>query len=233
LAWAATLESSIESDECSLRIRSAAVQLELARLHQSEADATPSLFFGRFKSTLEVSRFVLDLVGRINASVLRERARLGTDECCARAMYALALANAQLAFSMIGTDPDLVSFCSEGSRAGSEEVRASCRMLALLLGVETNTAPALDDNTGIVGSKDALSWLDIARTIELVEKLDSRLSTLLVYVDVVLALRAGVDPRALRLTLALVINALRSARRQIVHMTCANHDSSEEALIHG
>jgi hypothetical protein len=133
--WVLALESSIETEEFLLRVRTAAVQWELGELQQSQDEAPLSLFIGRFKSIPDVSGFVLDLVGRISAFVLRERAQVGADMKSAEgAMYRFALANAHWAFSMIGTDPDLLSFFAMGSRVGSEKIRASCRVLAVLLG---------------------------------------------------------------------------------------------------
>jgi hypothetical protein len=86
---------------------------------------------------------VLDLVERISAFVSRERAQVGADAKSAeRAMYRFALANAHWAFSMIGADPDLISFLAAGSRAGSERIRASCRVLAVLLGTPFRREPA-------------------------------------------------------------------------------------------
>jgi hypothetical protein len=141
--WVLALESSIETEQFLLRVRTAAVQWELGELQHSQDEAPPSLFIGRFKSIPDVSGFVLDRVERISAFVLRERAQAGADMRSAeRAMYRFALANAHWAFSMIGTDPDVLSFFAVGSRAGSEKIRASCRVLAVLLGTPFRREPA-------------------------------------------------------------------------------------------
>jgi hypothetical protein len=128
-------ELAIGVREGVLRIRSAALHLELLRLQQAAKEAPTAMPAGRFTSALDVSTFVLDLIGRINASLLRERARrASTDERAWRAIYEITLANAEWAFEMIGKDRDLARFLVEGGRSGSRRFRESCQMLGLLLG---------------------------------------------------------------------------------------------------
>jgi hypothetical protein len=145
------LLESVATLECLLRLRSAAVQLELAQLHRVERDVPHDAFVGRFTSVLDVSRFVLDLVGRINASIVRERVILrgSTAEEAYRSAYGIALANAEWAFGMIGSDPDLRGFLATGARAKADSVRASCQMLSLLLAVTSVGAPRLGSTASL------------------------------------------------------------------------------------
>jgi hypothetical protein len=135
----ASSESLLCIRECLLRVRAAAVQIELARLQRVEHEAPPHLFGSRFSGVLALSRFVLDLVGRINASLARERravddARLSSATRAAhRARYEVMLAKGEWAYGVIGKDPDVARVLADGGRAGSERFRSSCQMLAVLL----------------------------------------------------------------------------------------------------
>lgn len=127
--------STIDAREYQLRMRSAALHLELHRLQRAATDAPSEMFGGRFASALHVSAFVLDLVGRINASLLRERAlRASIVERTWRATYRIALANAEWAFGMIGREPELYRLLAIGARADSDALRTSCQMIGLLIG---------------------------------------------------------------------------------------------------
>lgn len=147
-------EMATELQECHLALRIAALHIELYRLQHAATDAPPELFAGRFASVLHVRTFVLDLVGRIKASLLRERAlRDSVEACIGRATYRIAVANAAWAFGMIGRDPDLARFLAVGARAGSERLRASCQMIGLLLGGPNGRWPFGSENTAQVDGR--------------------------------------------------------------------------------
>jgi len=132
-------ESTIDAREYQLRMRSAALHLELHRLQRAARDAPCEMFGGRFMSALHVTAFVLDLVGRINASLLRERAlRASIVEWTWRGTYRVALANAEWAFGMIGRDPELCRLLAIGARADSDALRTSCQMIGLLIGAQVD-----------------------------------------------------------------------------------------------
>ena len=121
-------KTSLDARASFLRMRSAAVQLELDRLRVAE-DEAPEVFAGRISSVRALTSFVLDRIRGLNAALLRERARIGF------AAEEAPLLLAERAFERIGADPDVSRLLADGARANSDRVRASCRMLSLLLGV--------------------------------------------------------------------------------------------------
>jgi hypothetical protein len=138
-------DPAVEGRESVLLLRCAVVGSEFAQLQRLERVAPPQMFTGRFTRVHEVASYVLDLVGRINTSLVQERARARLVDAASvrssapvsqHALYQLALDNAEWAFSIIGADPDVVAFLREGARARSRGIRSACHVLGVLLGVQ-------------------------------------------------------------------------------------------------
>lgn len=131
-------ELTPDTQECILRMRSTAIRLELAQLVAVEHEVAPKTFTGRFTCARGFASFVLGLLERIHESLVRERAQLATTPARAdtrRAIFQIALANAEWAFEVIGKDRHVARFLAEAASVHSDRFRASCQVIGILLGV--------------------------------------------------------------------------------------------------
>lgn len=138
------VEAVAETREAALRARSNVVLLQLANLKSLEHDVSSSerawLYVGRFVSLLHVIVFLVDRISSINAGWMNQkRAQRPTDAdptmTACRALYRIALENAEAAFSLIGQDADLARFLRAGASMRHPRFRNACREIAAIVGV--------------------------------------------------------------------------------------------------
>jgi hypothetical protein len=112
----------LDANELALRARTNVILVHLAILRELDREAPLAawMFAGRLANVDAISTFVLAQVGRINASWFRDRVALG---------------NADLAYAMIGRDPDLAYFLRSGAARRSEPIRTACRAIAAVVEV--------------------------------------------------------------------------------------------------
>ena len=132
--------------ECSdsvQRARSALIALQLAELQHVRSDVPARVFLaGRFRSVEELSAFLLDEIGRINSSRLREMRDLRqSPNARDESLQHVVLDNAEHALLAIGRDPDVQAFLTIGSRVDSRRFRIACLTIAAVL--ELTIAPQL------------------------------------------------------------------------------------------
>lgn len=130
-------ELSIERFESAFRARSIVLQLQLQRLKQIEPQVAHRLWpaSGRFKSVDDVSAFVLDRIGRLNAAWSEERRGVRQNHSPDSPTLIAAVARAEHALIAIGKDSDVASFLAVGASLTCEEFRTPCRVIAALLAV--------------------------------------------------------------------------------------------------
>ena len=131
-----------EWHESALRARTALVLVQLAELKASEHEVAREerLHAGRFQGLRDVDTFLLDRIGRVNATWVKQRravnAWTGSVDAVARHAHHTAVLNtAEHAFAVIGDDVDLVSFLHAGAAVRSDRFRTACWVLAMLLGI--------------------------------------------------------------------------------------------------
>jgi hypothetical protein len=131
-------ELTVERFESAFRARTIVVQIQLQALKHAEPEVAHRLWPapGRFQSVDALSSFLLDRIGRLNATWSEERRELKSrgDNAEYRALIA-AVVTAERALIAIGTDSDLISFLAVGASLTCEEFRVACRVIAALLDV--------------------------------------------------------------------------------------------------
>lgn len=139
-----TSELSVDRRESSYRARAVVLRLQLQELRLAESEVVQHLWPapGRFHSLDDMSSFVCDRIGRVNAGLVTARHEVAKDDH--RALIA-AVAKAEYQLVEIGRDHDLVCFLAAGAAMTSPRFRTACRVIAALLGVPlaTERSPAL------------------------------------------------------------------------------------------
>ncbi len=141
----------IESVERALHTRARVVMMGLDELHATEHEVADISFVntGRFRSVAELSRALTERIGRINASLARKRRDLrgiAVDDRGSRALYHVALDNAEFGYAVLGKDPDVAAILHVGASTRSKRFRIACRTLAWAL-----DCPSVEDLTAIRG----------------------------------------------------------------------------------
>jgi hypothetical protein len=131
-------ETAIEDGESVLHARAALVAVQLAELREVERELAPTALEpeARFRTVPELSAYLLDHIGRVNARWLQERRDLKAaphDDASYNAHYHVVLDNAEHGFAAIGKDPDVRRFLRIGSFSDSKRFRLACRTIATAL----------------------------------------------------------------------------------------------------
>lgn len=129
-----TSELSVDRLASSYRGRAVVLRLQLQELRLTEPEVVQHLWPapGRFHSLDDMSSFVCDRIGRVNAGLVAARHDAAKDDH--RALVA-AVAKAEHQLLEIGRDNDLVCFLAAGAAMTSPRFRTACRVIAALLGV--------------------------------------------------------------------------------------------------
>ena len=135
LAW--------ECADSVLRARSAVIALQLAELQHVRSDVSARAFLaGRFRSVEEFSAFLLDEIGRVNSSRLREMRDLRqSPNARDESLQHVVIDNAEHALLAIGRNPDVEAFLTIGARVATRRFRIACLTIAAVL--ELPLAPQL------------------------------------------------------------------------------------------
>jgi hypothetical protein len=131
-------ELTVDRFESAFRARTIVLQIQLQTLKLVEPQVAHRLWpsTGRFQSVDDVSVFLLDKIGRLNAgwSEARRLLKNGDAEPDYRALIA-AVATAEHELIAVGKNSDLISFLAAGASLTSEDFRTACRVIAALLDV--------------------------------------------------------------------------------------------------
>ncbi len=129
-------ELSVDRIESAYRARSRSLQIQLQELWIAAPDVEHLMWPGRFQSLGDVSAYLLEAIGRVDATWLEHRRFAGdvSPSCRPRTLIHAAAA-AESALLAVGRDADLVSFLSAGVTVGSEPFRTACRVISALLNV--------------------------------------------------------------------------------------------------
>lgn len=132
-------DTPIECVERALRARAAIVMVQLDELRTAESETETTLVGGgRFRSALELGRYLTDRLERVNANLLRERRELetkATDLRTSEALYHVAVDNAEHGYFALGKDRDIAEFLRAGANSGSKRFRIACGTIAAALEV--------------------------------------------------------------------------------------------------
>jgi len=131
-------DQRIEAVERALRARATVVMAALDELRavEHERSAASLANTGRYRSVAELSRVLTERIGRINASLARKRRDLRgvvADARRSRALFHVALDNAEFGYAALGADPDVLGFLRAGVACESERTRLACRTIAIAL----------------------------------------------------------------------------------------------------
>jgi hypothetical protein len=133
--------TALDARELDLRARTNLILIQLDAL--ARVPLASRLFVGRFKDLHDVRAYLLGQIGRLNETWLREhrafRAQPGA-QGADRLMH-LALGKAELAFALLGCDPDLAHFLRVGASSRTATLRSACREIAA--SVDARLVPAL------------------------------------------------------------------------------------------
>ena len=129
-------ELSVERIELACRARSRSLQIQLQELWIAAPDVEHLMWPGRFQSLGDVSAYLLEAIGRVDATWLEHRRFAGEVSPSRRPRTLInAAAAAESALLAVGTAADLVCFLSVGVTVGSEPFRTACRVISALLNV--------------------------------------------------------------------------------------------------
>jgi len=130
--------STADSVEHTLRARAAIVmcQLDDLRAAEPEVSSTSLRNPGRVQNVGDLSRVLADRIGRINASLSRERRELdgsAPDRSSYATLYHVALDNAEYGYAALGKDFDIAAFLRAGAACESQRFRIACHTIATAL----------------------------------------------------------------------------------------------------
>ena len=106
----------------------------------------PRMYAGRFAGFNDVRAYLYEQIGRINACWLGEFrvVQANVTDVASVGLLRIALANAHVAVSLIGRDPDLMHFLREGVIARRQSTRTACRELAAIVDADVRSLTPRD-----------------------------------------------------------------------------------------